>query len=77
MALARARGPHAFGCRGARRAGFVRINGARIEAPSTAVRCGDVVTIALDRAVRVLKVQAFAARRGSSDAAHGLYVELS
>ena len=58
-------------------AGFVRINGARIEAPGAAVRCGDVVTVALDRAVRVLKVQAFAARRGSSDAARALYVEVA
>ena len=58
-------------------AGFVRINGTRVEAPSAAVRCGDVVTIALDRAVRVLKVQGFAARRGSSDRARSLYVELT
>ena len=58
-------------------AGFVRVNGTRIEAPSAAVRCGDVVTVALDRAVRVLKVQGFAARRGSSDRARALYVELT
>jgi len=58
-------------------AGFVRVNGTRIEAPSAAVRCGDVVTVALDRAVRVLKVQGFAARRGSSDRARSLYVELT
>ena len=58
-------------------AGFVRVNGTRIEAPSIAVRCGDVVTVALDRAVRVLKVQGFAARRGSSDSARLLYVEVA
>src|SRR5262249_35508150 len=41
-------------------AGHVRINGRRVDAPSHAVRAGDVVTVALDRAVRVLKVVAFA-----------------
>ena len=35
-------------------AGYVRVNGQRIDAPSRAVRAGDVVTVALDRAVRVL-----------------------
>ena len=53
-------------------AGHVRINGQRIDAPSRAVRPGDVVTIALDRQVRVLKVVGFAERRGSADAAHSL-----
>jgi ribosome-associated heat shock protein Hsp15 len=48
-------------------AGHVRINGQRVDAPSRAVRPGDVVTVALDRAVRVLKVLAFAERRGSAD----------
>jgi ribosome-associated heat shock protein Hsp15 len=52
--------------------GHVRINGQRIDAPSRAVRPGDVVTVALDRAVRVLKVVAFAERRGSSDDARTL-----
>lgn len=58
-------------------AGYVRVNGSRIDAPSAAVRCGDVVTVALDRAVRVLKVQGFSARRGSSDDARRLYVEVA
>jgi ribosome-associated heat shock protein Hsp15 len=47
--------------------GHVRINGQRVDAPSRAVRVGDVVTVALDRAVRVLKVVGFAERRGSAD----------
>ena len=58
-------------------AGYVRINGSRIDAASASVRLGDVVTIALDRGVRVLKVIGFAARRGSSDTARALYVELA
>ena len=53
-------------------AGHVRINGRRVDATSHAVRAGDVVTVALDRAVRVLKVVAFAERRGSADDARAL-----
>ena len=53
-------------------AGHVRINGQRVDAPSRAVRPGDVVTVALDRAVRVVKVLAFAERRGSADDARAL-----
>jgi ribosome-associated heat shock protein Hsp15 len=53
-------------------AGHVRINGQRVDAPSRAVRPGDVVTVALDRAVRVLKVVGFAERRGSADDARAL-----
>ena len=53
-------------------AGLVRINGRRVDAPSRAVRPGDVVTVALDRAVRVVKVLAFAELRGSADDARAL-----
>ena len=52
--------------------GHVRINGRRVDAPSRAVRPGDVVTVALDHAVRVVKVLAFAERRGSADDARAL-----
>jgi ribosome-associated heat shock protein Hsp15 len=52
--------------------GHVRINGQRVEAPSRAVRLGDVVTVALDRAVHVLKVLDFSERRGSADEARRL-----
>ena len=44
-------------------AGHVRINSGRIDAPSRPVRAGDVVTVALDRSVRVLKVTGYADRR--------------
>ena len=53
-------------------AGHVRINGQRVDAPSRAVRPGDVVTVALDRTVRVLKVVAFSERRGSAADARAL-----
>ncbi len=46
--------------------GYVRVNGQRIDAPSRAVRPGDVVTVALDRSVRILEVVGFAERRGSA-----------
>jgi ribosome-associated heat shock protein Hsp15 len=58
-------------------AGHVRINGARIDAPGRMVRTGDVITVALDRAVRVLKVRGFAARRGPATDGQGLYDELT
>jgi ribosome-associated heat shock protein Hsp15 len=53
-------------------AGHVRVNGQRIDAPSRPVRPGDVVTVALDREVRVLRVVGFADRRGSADDARAL-----
>jgi ribosome-associated heat shock protein Hsp15 len=57
--------------------GHVRLNGVRVEAASHAVRMGDVLTIALDRRVRVLKVLGFAERRGGADAVQTLYDDLS
>ena len=58
-------------------AGHVRVNGQRIDAPSRAVRAGDVVTVALDRSVRVMRVTAFAERRGAADAARELFEDLT
>jgi ribosome-associated heat shock protein Hsp15 len=57
-------------------AGFVRVNGIRIDAPGRTVRAGDVITVALDRRVRVLKVTGFAERRGPSGNAAALYEAL-
>jgi len=56
--------------------GHVRINGVRETAPGHAVKPGDVLTIALDRAVRVLKVIGFSERRGDAGAARVLYEDL-
>jgi ribosome-associated heat shock protein Hsp15 len=52
--------------------GHVRINGQRVNAPSRVVRPGDVVTVALDRVVQVLRVSGFSERRGSSEQARRL-----
>lgn len=57
-------------------AGFVRVNGMRIDAPARMVRAGDVITVALDRRVRVLKVTGFAERRGPAGNAAALYEDL-
>jgi ribosome-associated heat shock protein Hsp15 len=57
--------------------GHVRLNSQRIDAASRSVRAGDVVTVALDRTVRILKVVGFAERRGAAEAARTLYEDLS
>jgi ribosome-associated heat shock protein Hsp15 len=57
--------------------GRVRLNGHRIDGASQPVRLGDVVTVALDRTVRVLKVAGFAERRGSAEIARTLWEDLT
>ncbi len=57
--------------------GRVRINGTRETSPGHAIKVGDVLTIALDRTVRVLKITAFNERRGDAASARVLYEELS
>ena len=57
-------------------AGHVRLNGVREKTPGHAVKPGDVLTIALDNSVRVLKVSGFAERRGDANAARVLYEDL-
>jgi ribosome-associated heat shock protein Hsp15 len=56
--------------------GHVRINAVREVAPGHQVKPGDVLTIALDHGVRVLKVIGFCERRGDAQAARVLYDEL-
>jgi ribosome-associated heat shock protein Hsp15 len=57
--------------------GRVRINGEREKSPGHAIKIGDVITIALDRTVRVLKVTGFNERRGDAASARVLYDELN
>jgi ribosome-associated heat shock protein Hsp15 len=54
-------------------AGHVRVNGSRVLAPSHVLRANDVVTLALDRSVRVVCVAAFDERRGDAAAGRALY----
>jgi ribosome-associated heat shock protein Hsp15 len=56
--------------------GHVRVNSGRVVTPSHPVKVGDVLTIALDRRIRVWKVADFSERRGDANAARSLYIEL-
>ena len=57
--------------------GRVRLNRDKVEAASATVRAEDVLTVALDRRVLVLKVLAPGARRGPAPEAQTLYEDLS
>ncbi len=57
--------------------GHVRINGRKIDQPARAVGPGDVLTISLERAVRVLRIVALAERRGPYEQARLLYEDLA
>jgi ribosome-associated heat shock protein Hsp15 len=57
--------------------GYLRVNGARVRGPARMVRVGDVITVALERVVRILKVRGFSDRRGDAEAGVRLYDELS
>ena len=55
----------------------VRLNGKRITVASHKVALGDVVTLALDRSVKVVRVEGFCERRGNAVAARALYRDLA
>jgi ribosome-associated heat shock protein Hsp15 len=57
-------------------AGYVRLNGQRMIAPSQPVRVGDVVTLALDRSIKVVRVEGISERRGPA-AARVLYRDVT
>ena len=57
--------------------GHVRVNAVRTDNPAKSVRPGDVLTIALDRQIRVLKVRAAGVRRGPFEEARLLYEDLT
>ncbi len=58
-------------------AGHVRLNARRIDVPAKAVSTGDILTIALERQVRVLKVLQPGTRRGAFSEARLLFEDLS
>jgi ribosome-associated heat shock protein Hsp15 len=58
-------------------AGHVRVDGNRVTAPGHLLHPGDVVTLALDRSVRVIRVEGFCERRGNPAAARVLYTDLA
>jgi ribosome-associated heat shock protein Hsp15 len=57
-------------------AGHVRVNGARQKSPGHFVKIDDVLTVGLDRSVRILRVTGFAERRGDAPAARMLYEDV-
>ncbi|WP_269586238.1 RNA-binding S4 domain-containing protein [Roseibium sp. Sym1] len=57
--------------------GHVRINKDKISSASKTVKPGDVLTIALERRVLVLKILALGTRRGPYEEARKLYEDLS
>ncbi|MFG1461646.1 S4 domain-containing protein [Xanthobacter sp. DSM 24535] len=59
------------------RAGHVRIDGSRVLSAGYGVREGQVVTVALDHGVRVLRVRAFIERRGDATSASELFDEIT
>ena len=57
--------------------GHVRVNSVRVATASKALKTGDVVTVALERHVRVLRVLAGGERRGPAPEAQSLYEDLA
>jgi ribosome-associated heat shock protein Hsp15 len=55
------------------KAGHVRRDGRRLDGPDKPVRPGDVLTVALQRTVLVVRVLAVADRRGPAEEARLLY----
>jgi ribosome-associated heat shock protein Hsp15 len=58
-------------------AGHVRLNGKRVTAASQLVHPGDVLTLALDRSVRLIEVAGFRERRGGAAEARAIYRDLT
>jgi ribosome-associated heat shock protein Hsp15 len=58
-------------------AGHVRVNTQRIDAPGRMIGPGDVLTVALARDVRVVRIIGFAPRRGGAAEAQHLFEDLA
>lgn len=59
------------------RDGHVRVDGQKVTSPGHMVRTGQVLTIALARSVRLLRVTGFAERRGNATSAADLFDEIT
>jgi ribosome-associated heat shock protein Hsp15 len=57
--------------------GRVRVNGARMTNPARAVAAGDVLTLALPHATRVVRILGVAERRGCFSVASALYEDVT
>jgi ribosome-associated heat shock protein Hsp15 len=58
-------------------AGHVRVNAARVVSPAHILRASDVITLALDSSVKVVRVIGFVERRGNAQDARSLYALVS
>ncbi len=58
-------------------AGYVRVDAQRVEVPAKLVAPGMVLTIALDRRVRILRIRGLAPRRDSAEVAKQLFEDLA
>ena len=58
-------------------AGYVRVNGQRVDQAAKAVAVGDVLTLALARTTAVVRVEALGERRGPASEAQALYTDLN
>ena len=59
------------------RSGRIRVNREKVASASATVKAGDVLTVALDSGVRVMKIIELGERRGSATIAQTLYEELT
>ena len=57
--------------------GHLRIDGRPTDRPAAEVRIGSVLTFALNDRVRVLRIEALPAQRGSAPEAQACYTDLS
>mgnify|MGYP001032681120 CR=1 FL=1 len=57
--------------------GKVRVNQEKISSPSRSVGCDDILTVTLDRQIKILKVLQLGSRRGPASEAQLLYEDLS
>ncbi|MBN9592001.1 MAG: RNA-binding S4 domain-containing protein [Alphaproteobacteria bacterium] len=57
----------------AAQSGLLRLNGRRVEKPSSAVHCGDVLTIARGHEIAAVRVLAEGTHRGQASEAKTLY----
>ncbi len=57
-------------------AGFVRVNGQRVDQAAKPVAVGDVLTVALARTTLVVRIEALGDRRGPAPEAQALYTDL-
>lgn len=54
----------------------MRLNGRRVERAHSAVRVGDLITLAQNERIRVVRVLDLPLRRGTASEAHSCYEEL-